>query len=112
MTTNTILSEEEAKEFLLSLEEVPEKTIITALTPELTQEENDTIIRECNKLLLERITLKDGTIRASELIWAKDTAFKHNQLLKGQATENIQINLKELPNKTPEELLELYDSIS
>ena len=109
MTTKPTIfnSEQEAEAFLNTLH-APEALSIK----ESTQQDNEDLIKAAHTLIVERIKKKDWTLRLSELVTAKDTAFKQNQLLKGEATDNININLKELPNKTPDELLALLESLN
>ena len=70
-------------------------------------EKNNEIITNCNDLLLERIKYKDPSLKLSDITSAKAEAFKQNQLLKNRATENVNININELQNKTPSELYDL-----
>jgi len=75
-------------------------------------EKNNKLIDLCNDLLEERISNGDMTLKMSEIVSAKDTAFRQNQLLKNQATENININIKEIQGKDEDELLELLESLN
>lgn len=109
--------------FLLQMqEEEYMKTLTTPATSlsisepltedEFTIQQNERIIKAADELLLDRMENRDGSLRLGEVIQAKDSAFKNNQLLKNKATENININVNELQSKTPAELLEMLESLN
>lgn len=116
MTKDQIIlpSKQEAEDFLESLT-TPQTSFSLEETIDPSErilQENNTLIDECNDLILERVRNQDASLRLSEVITAKDTAFKQNQLIQNKATENININVKELHNKTPDELLEMLEQLS
>jgi len=127
MTTKAkLLSEEESKALLASFWEddvvsidpiTPTEDFLLRRTSSQAEvdymiEKNNKLIDLCNDLLEERISNGDMTLKMSEIVSAKDTAFRQNQLLKNQATENININIKDIQGKNEDELLELLESLN
>ena len=117
MTEQELIHEREAQEYLDSLQ--------TELTPirtetslhiwtskeEFTIKQNERIIKAADVMLLDRLENQDGSLKLSEVIGAKDSAFRTNSLIQGKATENLNINIKELSSKTPDALLELWNTL-
>lgn len=104
--------EQEAQAYLDQFSTNEDTDIITLDRSEIIKRENNIIIKHANDLILERIKGKDWSLKLSEVIAAKDTSFKQNQLIEGKATENININVKELEDKSPDELLALLASLN
>lgn len=111
--------EAEAEEYLLSLSqdepmEIMQSWWIIPIKSDMdwVLNENYAIIEGCNKILKNRILSDDTSLTLKDLISAKDTAFKQNQLIMWRATENININIKELEDKSPEELLDMLNSLN
>ena len=74
-------------------------------------DDNNTIIKEANKLILEKIRDENSGVRVWELVAVKDNSFKQNQLLTWGATQNININIRDLSQKTPEELQQMLNEL-
>ena len=74
-------------------------------------DDNNTIIKEANKLILEKIRDENSWVRVWELVAVKDNSFKQNQLLTWWATQNININIRDLSQKTPEELQQMLNEL-
>ncbi len=115
------LEEKEAEEYLHSLSKITpasptEKPIINngLLKDDMDDimSNNFDLIEGCNKLLRDRIMNDDASLTLKDLISAKDTAFKQNQLIMGRATENVNVNINELQEKSPAELLEMLNSLN
>lgn len=75
--------------------------------------ENERLINKAKALLSERLNSDDSyTLRIQDINAVISETFKQNQLLSNKATENININLKEIQEMTPDQLFELYQSLN
>ena len=104
--------EMEAAQFLEGLTTTTSSELTTTLTDDQIIEKNNKLIEMCNNFIVDRIESQDPWVKVSEVTSAKDTAFKQNQLLKGKATDNINLNVNELREKNPDELLALLKMYS
>ena len=80
MTTPTILNETEASAYLASLNPSSEIAPLTT-KEEKTISQNERIIEAADTLLLDRLENADGSLRITDIVSAKDSAFKLNQKL-------------------------------
>lgn len=73
---------------------------------------NNEIIKQANKLILEKFRDQKESLRVSEISAVKDVSFKQNQLLTGWATDNINLKVSTLSEKTVEELQEMLEDLN
>jgi len=82
MTSPTILNESDAAAYLASIGSSTEVVPLTT-KEDHTISQNDRIIKAADTLLLDRLENWDGSLRITDIVSAKDSAFKLNQKLLG-----------------------------
>jgi len=80
MTQELFKDEQEAEAFINSFQET-ETTPETDLSiwEDYTLRQNEKIIKFADQRLLERLEYADGSLRISDIVSAKESAFKQNQ---------------------------------
>lgn len=73
--------------------------------------DNLIIIDEGRNTILHRIK-NDPTVKVSEINGVISEAFKQNQLIRGGATDNVQLNMKVLQDSSPDELFNLLQQLN
>ena len=84
MTEQEIIHEKEALAYLESLQTPDTSLSIDEFSEEFTLSQNDKIIKEADRLLLERLENSDGSLRITDIVSAKDSAFKLNRAILGK----------------------------
>lgn len=88
MPTPTIIlpTEEEAQQYLQNLSKTEDSLSIWEFSSEeeRTLKQNKNIIKHADTLLIDRIKSQDWSLRLTDVISAKDSAFKQNRLIEGK----------------------------
>jgi len=85
MTNQETLTEQEAQQFLDSFQDDPTDISLTEDTSSelYTIKQNERIINLADKNLIERLEHQDWSLRITDIVSAKDSAFKSNLKLLG-----------------------------
>ena len=87
MNNIKLLSDKDAKAYLDTLSSIDDPSDKESFTIR----QNERIIKASDELLLERLESKDGSLRITDIVSAKDSAFKNNQKIKGLDVSDIQL---------------------
>lgn len=74
-----LLNEQQAEEFMQSLQTPSTPETTSSLSEDYTLRQNEKIIKFADQRLLERLEYADGSLRITDIVSAKDAAFKQNQ---------------------------------
>ncbi len=87
MNNIKLLSDKDAKAYLDTLSSIDDPSDKESFTIR----QNERIIKASDELLLDRLESKDGSLRITDIVSAKDSAFKNNQKIKGLDVSDIQL---------------------
>ena len=85
------MNEEKIEDYFNTLPEPVTKPTLYIDEDSKMMEDNQSIIDQANKLLLERLRYGDDSLRPQDIISMKSEAFKENRMLKGGEEEEIDV---------------------